>query len=354
VGTDAAKPCTVTVQQNAAPVAGIVGISKAVSGQVMSFAFTATDSVADALAGFSFTVNWGDGKSETFQGGSGVTRTHYYASQGQYTITATATDQHQAKSAPVSQGISIFNYMVVGSRVFIGGTKGADSITISTASVKGNTGDRIVAILNNKVLPTPNATLKPSEIVIYGSDGNDIITAVSAKVPVTSKTTKTVFPNVPLVIFGGAGNDIISVKASRAGSVVVGGIGSDTITGSAIARDILIGGAGGDVLSGGDGTDDVMIGGSTIYDDSVVSLDHLLSAWNSTASYSSRTQTLFTGSAATGNARLNSSTIRDDAADALFGGSGDHDWFLASTAGAKKDTLDRVTSGAGKESLVTI
>ncbi|WP_445150828.1 PKD domain-containing protein [Baekduia sp. Peel2402] len=54
---------------------------------------------ADAAAGFTYTIAWGDGKSDTVAGPPHTTATHIYAAAGTYSISVTATDKDGAASA---------------------------------------------------------------------------------------------------------------------------------------------------------------------------------------------------------------------------------------------------------------
>lgn len=97
---------------NAAPTASISGPATALEGQVISFLFEAADdSPADQLAGFIYSVDWGDGSTqmiiEPVAGTGDAVVGHAYATAGSYTIQVTATDKDGATSALASAAITV-------------------------------------------------------------------------------------------------------------------------------------------------------------------------------------------------------------------------------------------------------
>jgi hypothetical protein len=146
-------------------------------------------------------------------------------------------------------------------------------------------------------------------VVAYGMGGNDAIT-------VQGGITEDACLN------GGDGNDTLIGSYGR--DVLLGGTGADRLSGSR-NRDVMIGGAGADSLSGGADTD-LLIAGVTAHDADEVALRRIFLEWNSSRSYSAKTDRLRTG--ASGLPALKAGTVfNDNAVDTLAGG-GSSDWFL--------------------------
>jgi Ca2+-binding RTX toxin-like protein len=165
----------------------------------------------------------------------------------------------------------------------------------------------------------------PTEIVVFGGNGNDSITVATAK-----SGKKTIKLNVPLRIFGGDGNDTINASASVANTILVGGAGNDQLTGSS-ARDILIGSVGKDVLLGG-GNDDILIAGSTKYDGDLPTLDLLMATWNGKGTYAARQRALLAGTAT--RPKLAAANVVDDKVTDMLEGQAGADWYFAKLSGA--------------------
>jgi hypothetical protein len=88
-------------------------LTAAVSGPVQVGAATgltldADDaSAADAAAGFTYAVDWGDGQTETVSGPAHATATHVYAAAGTYTVTVVAGDEDGATSAAATASATV-------------------------------------------------------------------------------------------------------------------------------------------------------------------------------------------------------------------------------------------------------
>ena len=169
--------------------------------------------------------------------------------------------------------------------------------------------------------PFPLST--SDHIIVYGQSGNNDIEEQTATISGTPATIA-----VPAILLGGSKPNTLSVAGSSASNILVGGAGSDTLTGG-IGRDILIGRGGADTLRAGSGGS-VLIGGSTTLDANLQALAAVLAEWdNSNDSYATRVQDLLgiaTGGP-NGNTLLDEASILKDAAiNHLFGGSG-QDWF---------------------------
>jgi Ca2+-binding RTX toxin-like protein len=134
----------------------------------------------------------------------------------------------------------------------------------------------------------------------------------------------------------------------------VGGTGSDTLLGNAVAnrltggegdnilvgmeagdileagsgRDILIGGLGLDILIGGDG-DDILIAGLTTSDTSLTSLSTLQTAWISTDTYEARITNLRAGvGSPTASLTAKINVLKDAGEDDVLVGATGTDWFF--------------------------
>ncbi|MCW5852363.1 MAG: VCBS repeat-containing protein [Anaerolineae bacterium] len=98
---------------NAAPTASVNGPATALAGQLVTFLLTATDGAAtDQAAGFTYSVNWGDGSPlqtvNPVAGTGDATARHAFATAGPYTVQVTATDKDGTTSAaPASAGITV-------------------------------------------------------------------------------------------------------------------------------------------------------------------------------------------------------------------------------------------------------
>jgi Ca2+-binding RTX toxin-like protein len=143
---------------------------------------------------------------------------------------------------------------------------------------------------------------------------------------------------IPVLIDGGAGDDVLiggpttamnlprtmGRPAPRAGVVLMGGEGDDSLAGSN-GNDVLIGGLGSDSLAGNDG-DDILIGGFTRFDSSPEVLFSILNYWNSSDPYEVRVDTLRRGSDEVPSLSI-SSVFDDGELDTIQGGFG-QDWFF--------------------------
>jgi Ca2+-binding RTX toxin-like protein len=338
-------PVTVAAQSTP-PTATLQGPTDGVRGQARTFTFAATSaSAAEQAAGFTYTINWGDGSpvqtvARTPGNGAGVTVSHVFTDSGTYPVTVTATDQDGHTSAPVSQTVTITPWEIqtqpdpvhAGKTIqvlVVGGSTGADDIAID----RGPHGRGIEVVINQK---GPHKQLEQlftapiDRIVVYGQAGNDSI-VVSDDVKQTSE------------LYGGDGNDTLA--GGGGDNILVGGDGNDLLSGGR-GRNLMIGGAGKDELRGGC-RGDILIGGTTDYDANEVALRALLAEWTSADSYKARVDHIFgtLGGGLNGSYHLNADTVHDDGArDELSGGDG-RDWFLVGANDKVKDRRhhERVT-----------
>jgi len=184
---------------------------------------------------------------------------------------------------------------------------------------KRGTSSSTVAVFVAGTLRGQFSTSQFARILIYGFAGDDRLTVESTV-------------SVACQIDGGSGND--AVQGGAGNNLMFGGDGDDLLTGRS-KRDIMIGGLGADQLLGSSGGD-LLIGGTTSHAASDSALKAISGEWNSSRSYSTRTNRLTTGYG--GLPRLDASTVFDDnTIDRLTGGLGS-DWFFGK---AGQDVMDR-------------
>jgi ELWxxDGT repeat protein len=323
-------PFNVTVN-NVAPTASLTGPASGVRGQTRTFTFAATDpSTADTAAGFTYTINWGDGSAvqtvtPTAGNGAGVSVDHVFATTGSYTVSATATDKDGGVSAAASQSIAIAAVAIqtdpndsTKTALVVGGTTTNDNIQFAIPKKSTSIQVTINGVVQGLYTPT-------GRIIAFGQAGDDVIT-VSSGIALTAE------------LFGGDGNDTLTGGGGP--NIIVGGNGNDTIQGGT-GRNILIGGAGADKLTGGS-NDDILVGGSTLYDANIAALGALLAEWIRTdQTYTQRVAYIDGASTGglNGSTVLSAATVSDDAAiDTLAGKSGS-DLFYANISGTIKDSL---------------
>jgi uncharacterized delta-60 repeat protein len=206
-GASASTSQTLAVT-NVPPNAALNGPATGVRAQPLTFTLTASDpSTVDQAAGFTFTINWDDGTSQTIAGPSGTQVQHAYQASGTYAVNVTATDEDGASGAAAMQTETIQAVQVQGSTLYVGGTSGDDRI-IFFQNWQG------VRVLLNGVMQGPYSGV--TQIVAYGGGGNDVIWAA---------------PNVqiPVTIFGGTGNDIL--RGGSSPKVLASGEGDDELSG---------------------------------------------------------------------------------------------------------------------------
>jgi hypothetical protein len=96
-----------------APAASVTGPAAGVSGQPVTFTLSAADlSPAALAAGFTYTVDWGDGSpaqtvAATPGNGAGVAGAHVFARPGSFTVQVTATDPNGLASTLATATIAV-------------------------------------------------------------------------------------------------------------------------------------------------------------------------------------------------------------------------------------------------------
>jgi hypothetical protein len=325
---------TITVD-NVAPTASVTGPADGVRGQERVFTFSASDpSPVDQAAGFTFSIDWGDGSAVQSIGPgtpSGMRSPHRYFDSGTFTVTITASDKDGLAGAPVTATVTIGAIVLEDGVLTVGGTRGDDVIRVQADGAG-------VSVLLNGVTFGPYTGV--SALALYGQQGNDLLEVDDAL-------------TLPALLDGGLGND--TLLGGSGNDTLRGGPGSDLLLGGG-GNDLLIGGGGRDILIGGDGTDtlrggngdDILIGGTTDYDHNLAALAAILAEWRrGRVSYGDRISHLRDGSPGgrNGGYLLNAATVHDDGAvDRLFG-QGDTDWFFALLSGPHKDQIKDLAAG---------
>jgi Ca2+-binding RTX toxin-like protein len=303
---------------NVAPTATVSGASGGVRGQTRTFVLGATDpSAVDQAAGFTYSIDWGDGTVETVTGPSGTEVDHVYTANGSYTVSVTATDKDGGESAAATHAITIVTAQMQGDVLAVGGTTDADLIVFMQLF-----GGPVTAIVNGAILGPFEGV---GRILAFGQDGNDLITVLAT---------------APAEVYGGGGNDLI-VGGSGA-DIIDGGAGNDLIEGGT-GRDILIGGDGADLLEGFSG-EDLLIAGTFMdgsrFADRQADLRSLQTGWTGSGVYADRVADLLP---------FLSARVADDGDSDILIGGGSMDWFVAQLDGPNAD----VVLGAGSSEIVT-
>jgi VCBS repeat-containing protein len=339
-GTASATDTMVRTVSNGAPVALLSGPTSGVRGQARTFLFAAADpSPVDAAAGFTFSINWGDGTTQTVSGPSGQQVDHVFVSSGTYLVSVYATDKDGGVSSIAQQQISITVVEMQGGNLVVGGTAGNDSINLKVANTSGG----VKVTINGSV----QGTFTPSgQILVYAQAGTDTVKFETAKFSGVTRYLQT-----PAVVYGDAGNDTLDARGSSANNVLVGGAGNDIIYGG-LGRDILLGGLGADTLRGGQG-EDLLVGTATAHDNHLPAVLALMAEWGRTdLDYATRAQHLHdTPGGLNGDVYLNPLTVADDAAIDQLYGEGNLDLFFTTSSGP---SADRVNDAAGGEWIIPL
>jgi uncharacterized delta-60 repeat protein len=308
----------VVTVNNVAPTAGVTGPSAGVPGQALTFTLAGDDAgSADVAAGFTYSIDWGDGSPLETANGSNVS--HAFSRSGAYTIRVTATDKDGAVSAVAVWTVQIAQVQLTADPLYAGwsmlvasGTTGDDRIDFRAGEAAG----AVIVTVNGAVAGTFTPT---SRILAYGWAGNDSI-RVDKKIALSAW------------LYGGDGDD--DLRGGSGHDVLQGGTGNDALFGEA-GRDLLIGGLGQDQLRGRD--EDVLIGGTTAYDADETALAAILAEWCADTSYASRAAHLSGKTPGGKNGAFvltmdgpNASVFDDQVRDMLFADDG-QDWALVAS-----------------------
>ncbi len=331
---------TVDLVSNTAPTAAITGPTTFFSGQNVAFTLSASDSTSDMAAGFVYTIDWGDGTTNTVvprtaNNGSGVVVNHTYTTEGTFTIRVTATDVGNLTSAEATLNVATQLAMIVteGSRqvLVVNGTSDSDDIRVQ---LKTGNADRLVIKIkdrDDREFQWKNAfgAHMVDAIRIIAGDGNDKV-----------KIDHDVLLNAE--IDGGKGDD--RLQGGGGHDILIGGDGNDLLIGGD-GRDILVGGMGADQIAG-NAMDDILIAGKTDYGSNLTQWRQIQAEWLTTNAYNVRVNNIKAG-IGTGGLVLNDTTVDDDGVQDVLAGDQGLDWFLFNQDGdgGSKDRVTDLASG---------
>jgi hypothetical protein len=326
--------------------AGISGPGAGVRGQPLNYVLSASETGEPASTLFTFRIDWdGNGTiDQTVTGPSGMIVSDIFSVSKTYTIKVTAADSVGNTSiAPAATvtiaaiGLQTDPHDSALTALVIGGTTGADTITVLPTNAAGTS----VSVTINGSLQPGGPFMPTGHIIIYGQAGNDIMQVLTASVGGNQVSVA-----VPAVLSGDAGNDVLRVSGTTSGNILLGGAGNDNLTGSS-GRNLLIGGLGADTLHGGT-DDDIVIGNATVHDGDLVALCAVMTEWDRTdADIVTRVGHLSgsTPGGLNGAIFLDATAFLPDvASDQLFGGGG-LDWFVVTASGKAVDTANDVQAG---------
>jgi Ca2+-binding RTX toxin-like protein len=251
---------------NVAPTLTLGGSSSVNAGATYTLNLSSSDPGDDTVQ--NWTINWGDGTSSTVNGDPS-SATHVYANGGNFTISATATDEDGTFTAGNTVAVNVSQVSdpppadsrvrLVGDVLYVDGSDRADIVKIDQYQGKIRVRTQFAGGQQGVAYFT---TASVHRIVIHGGAGND-------QVMIADKLL------VNAVVFGGAGND--HLRGGGGNDVLVGGAGNDHLHGGP-GRDILIGGAGKDHLVGGKGNN-LLLPESVNNQDDLAILNNAMTQW---------------------------------------------------------------------------
>lgn len=180
-------------------------------------------------------------------------------------------------------------------QLIVVGSELKDTVTVALASGKYN------VTFNGRIQKFAAANVVG--IVLKGNQGDDSLTLANTVL-------------IGGILDGGIGEDTLTGSAGN--DIVLGGEGDDKLTGLG-GKDVLIGGDGHDSLTGGV-ADDLLIGGNTTYDNIASALLAIRSEWTSAGNYATRAANLRQGH--NGAPLLNATSIADGYYDELTADTG--------------------------------
>jgi autotransporter-associated beta strand protein/ELWxxDGT repeat protein len=213
---------------NLPPVSAITGATQGVRGQQLHFIITASDAAFDAIAGFSYYIDWGDDSATTIDAiannGAGVSVNHTFRKKGDYIVNVSAVDRDGDIGASASVSVVISQTLLSDGHLFVGGTSDNDTIEIKPGSAQVH--------LNGVLIGSFDPT---GTITIFGCEGDDTI-VVDAAITLTTE------------LFGQEGNDSLT-----------GGGGTNRLDGGE-GDDLLIDAGGTNTILSSAGSDEFVAG----------------------------------------------------------------------------------------------
>lgn len=311
-GALTATDSAVVTVNNVAPVASAGADQSAVRYQTVDFAGSGSNAAGDAIVGFAWDLD-GDG---VFDDSTSATPSFTYETAGTYVVSLRVTDD-DGDVADDTLSVTVSETSLVGGTLFIGGTSGTDTVTVTQNSAGAN------VVVNGVSTPFTG-----QRIVMFAGAGNDVVG---------------VAPNVTVAveIHGGDGNDLIS--GGQGADILIGDAGDDVLIGGN-GRDLLIGGIGADLILGM-AADDMLIAGYTRHDSNSSALAAINAVWNGSGDYLTRVDTLKAGPLTP-----DQDVFDDNAIDTLTGNGGS-DWFMFNNDGpnARDLILDRTSKEIGDD-----
>jgi hypothetical protein len=209
-------------------VPALAGPTTGVREQPLQFTLSAADlSKTKLAAGFTYTINWGDGSpaetiARTPGDGAGVPLEHVFSQVRSYAVKVTATDEYGMAGAPLTVPVAIHDVALEKDPLLprrkvlaVGGTAGRDVVRI----VRGK-GGRLRVTLDGLRLGSYDS---PGRIAVYGGPGNDDIRLG----PCVRQPAWLAGGTGNNVLVGGAGPDVLTVGRGR--SVLFGRRGRNVI-----------------------------------------------------------------------------------------------------------------------------
>ena len=151
----------------------------------------------DQAAGFTFTIAWGDGATQTVSGPSATTVSHVYTASGSYKVQVTAKDKDGGTSTAATQTATITAVALEAdpadpskTALFVGGTTGADTIILKPADANGT--------VNVQVGTTSLGNFRPSGHIVVSTtartSGMDTSVYISGQTPGVNLIYQTAIP----------------------------------------------------------------------------------------------------------------------------------------------------------------
>jgi hypothetical protein len=235
------------------PTTAISGPADGVVYQNRLFTFTASSpSPVDQAAPFTFTINWGDGNTQTVTSPAVLVVGHAYTATGSYTVSVYATDQSGLVGFTTTQAITIqaFEYQNDpagqggAAGLAVGGTSGNDAFAITTGSTSGTVSVSLNGVSLGTFSPpgggiaiyggpgTNSVTFKaPSGAGTFSLSGQTLTYANSGTGVPLFNLTLTAAPDVAnLTVQGGNTASSYTIQDAAIATTITAGSGSDTFT----------------------------------------------------------------------------------------------------------------------------
>jgi Ca2+-binding RTX toxin-like protein len=277
-----------------------------------------TGSFTDPGTADTWQVSWdfGDGNVIAYHPSTdagALAPSHTYTTSGTFTVRLYVKDDDLGVGTNATS-ITVVAAALQGGNLIIGGTDGADVISLQTTSTPGEVKVSFGGVEFGRFIPT-------GQIIVTAGGGADQVT-IATGVAATQ-------------VFGGAGNDTITggggndtIDGGADNDVIDGNNGDDSLVGGT-GNDTITGGNGNDTSRGGDGNDSIVNNGGDDLLDGGIGNDTLVCGGGADTASGGDGDDVIDGG--TGN-------------DSLYGGN-DNDTI---SGGSGLDTID---GGAGNDNL---